>query len=72
MRGSQPCCPETHIYLFFNPTGFLPVPLECKLTVEILLFQIGFASKQFNRQFFLVYPQGTGDNLKAKPLKQVY
>lgn len=55
-----------------NPTVFVPPPLECKLIVEIVLFQFDFASAQFNRQFFLVYPQGTRDNLKAKPLKEVY
>lgn len=37
-----------------NPTVFVSPPLQCKLIVEILLFQIDFASTQFNRQFFLV------------------
>lgn len=62
-----------YIYIYvLNPTVFLSPPLEYKLIVETLLFQIDFASTQFNRQFFLVYPQGTRDNLKAKPLKEIY
>lgn len=48
---------HTHTYIcmyVLNPTVFVSPPLQCKLIVEILLFQIDFASTQFNRQFFLV------------------
>lgn len=51
---------------------FVSPPLECKLLVEIVLFYTDFASTQFKREFFLVYLQGTRDNLKARPLKEIY